>query len=148
MATSPVFSAANAAAAAAGIRTAMQLGYPVEASRRPVFILPVAVTGSGLDERSVPFNPSTAMPATTTDLSGVLCAYEGGVNNTVDRETGVSVQASPVAVTLLEDEYQLVKTCIAVRIGDTEYTRLRDDLEYALGTLGVHNISFVAGDSR
>jgi hypothetical protein len=148
MATSPVFSAANATAASVGIRTAMQFGYPIEAARRPVFILPLATTDSGLDERDVPFDPNQAMPITTTDLTGVLCAYEGGENNTTDKETGISVQLSPVVVTLLEEEYQLVKTCIAVRIGDTTYTRLRDDLEYALGSLGVHTISFLAGDSQ
>ena len=134
--------------AAAGIRVAMQIGTPADPAARPVFILPVDPTGTGLDERGVPFDPSQAMSAQTTELTGVLCAYDAIIlrNDDVEKTTGVATQQVRITVTLLDTEYQQVKECIAVRIGGSTYWRWRDNLPYAIGAMGVWQIMFRAGD--
>lgn len=141
----------NASVVGAGLRTAMQFGTPVDPARRPAFILAASASDPGedaVDGFGVPFDPTAPAPAAPVEVTGILCAYEAAGAQSDTNRGGLEVQEAVLVVTLLEEEWLQVKDCIAVRLGDSTYIRKSDGdhPEYALGTLGVHQISFQAGD--
>lgn len=141
----------NASAVGAGLRTAMQFGYPVDPEHRPIFVMPAPAPSPDADPTDgfgVPFDPSAPAGPAPTEVTGVLCAYEQvGIQSDGSR-SGTTAQAANLVVTLLQEEWLLVQDCVAVRVGGITYTRWRDQPEYALGTLGVHQLVFQAGDVR
>lgn len=132
----------------AGFRKAMQVGQPEDAALRPVFLLPAATTVTPVDARGIPWDITAEMEPGTTELTGVLCAYELAATGTTDNreQSGTASQDRAVTITLLEDEYQQVKDCVAVRIGESTFPRWHDLLPYAVATAGVYQLRFRAED--
>lgn len=136
----------DVAAFEAGVRTAMQLGLPVDASRRPVFILPVA-PDSGEDARGLPWDIEGDMTEAPNEVTGVLCAVEfKAPGSDLTDGGGVIAQRATVIVTLLQAEWGQVKTAVSVGISGDTYRRWFDAPDLALGTAGVYQLYFEAGD--
>lgn len=131
-----------------GIRTAMQLGTPVDPARRPVFVLPTA-PDAGEDSRGLPWDITGDMRESANEVTDVLCAVEfkpPGSNLTDDG--GITAQVGVLIVTLLQDEWEDVNTAVAVRVSGVTYERWFDAPDLALGTYGVYQLYFRAGDLR
>jgi hypothetical protein len=130
----------------AGIRLAMQLGTPVDPARRPVFILPVA-TDSNEDGHGLPWDINGDMTETNPTVSNVLCAVEFKPAGSILTDAGgVYAQRATIIVTLLHAEWLLVRTAVAVKTSGDIYNRWHDAPDLALGTAGVYQLYFTAGD--
>ena len=113
----------------AGFRTAMSIGALVP----PTFIFPQnAVTWDDTEHE-------------TPDPVSALCAYEGTDNSGQVVNFGVTTPTR-VTVTILDEEYEQIKGCTSMIIGEQEYLLDREDLPYALGTVHVHTLRFTAAD--
>lgn len=130
----------------AGIRLAMQLGTPVDPARRPVFVLPVAAD-TNEDSRGLPWDITGDMTEIAPRVSNVLCAVEfkpPGSNLT--DAGGVFAQRATLVVTLLQAEWNQVRTAVALETSGDVYQRWHDAPDLALGTSGVYQLFFQSGD--
>lgn len=129
-----------------GIRTAMQLGLPTDPERRPVFTLP-ATPDNGEDQLGLPWDISDSVENTVETVEDVLCALEfKAPGSNIDDKGGVIAQQATLIVTLLQDEYDQVKTSVSVTVGGSTFRRWFDAPDLALGTYGVYQLYFQAGD--
>jgi hypothetical protein len=130
----------------AGIRTAMQLGLAVNPTRRPVFVLPAA-PDAGEDSRGLPWSVTGAMAEATNEVTDLKCAVEfKAPGSDLTDGGGVIAQTATIIVTLLQAEWNQVRTAESVRVSGTNYRRWLDAPDLALGTHGVYQLYFQAGD--
>jgi len=99
-----------AAAFRAGIRTAMGLGMPVEEARRPEFVIeaPAVADPATADASGVPWDLNVVAPTVETTRVRPLCVIETAAEANTDGRFG-QLQPGSIVVTLLDEEYALVK---------------------------------------
>lgn len=136
----------NSEAFQAGIRLAMQLGLPTDVARRPIFYLADDATTTPADDGGVPWDMDDDANATETAVSGVLCAIEFDEKAVQSSDGGTVAQTAQVVITLLQTEYDQVKLATRVTIAGRSYRRDFDRPDLALGTNGVYQLVFKAGD--
>lgn len=139
--TNPDFSAAEFRA---GIRFAMEMAAPPVAADQATFIFASQLVYTGpTDDQDVPFDPDSTVTRTTPPPVKVACSIEY-----LDRE-GVpivfgEVTPSRIKITLLDQEYALVKTAIAVVIGGEKYVYKFTEPPSGLFDVGLWVMNFTA----
>jgi hypothetical protein len=132
----------------AGIRLAMQLGTPKDPARRPIFELRTGNTSTPADDSDVPWDVDDSYDAEYEDVEDVLCAVEFSstrVDERSDKQGAVS-QGAYLTITILDEEYALVRDAVAMRISGKRYERDYDRPDLALGDNGVFQLGFFAED--
>lgn len=112
-----------------GIHIAMSVGLPPELSDQPTFVTPAPVVDTGVDrdESGVAFDwqePRTKAAADTATQVPAAIEYfdaDGQLANFG------SMSASKVVITLLDEDYELVKGFSYVIIGGNKYTYERTE---------------------
>jgi hypothetical protein len=120
-----------------GIRFAMNMGLPSNVADRPTFYFTSTVTyplGTPLDENGVPFDPTVAPSVTTPPFVRVPCAVETSIALADELPVGMFRKAK-ATLTLLDQDYQLVKDATEVSLGGDRY--VISDSEPPLGMFDV-----------
>lgn len=132
-----------------GLLTAMEFGAPTRTEDQATFFFAVRGPVAGtVDEENVPFDPSLR-PDNTAPIPKLTlpCAVEF-----YDRagriETFGEIAATKIKVTLLDDEWQQVKTFRYVVAGGDKYVRDKVEPPVALGSLDVWSVWCTAEDER
>lgn len=106
-----------------GILLAMNMGLPVDPAERPTFhFAPVKVypPGTRLDNEGTPFDLSVAPTYNTPEDVQVPCAVEFSRADNEELPVGMFRRTKAV-ITLLDDQYEIVKDAIEVSLGGDKY---------------------------
>lgn len=137
------------------IRFAMQMAAPMEEYKRVTFIMPVSglptywkngnpVNSPRVDRDGNPLDAEIERRDPVPEEIQVDCAWEivGGGG---DDETPVGAfQQTRLVVTLLEEQYQEIVGCQAVRYNGDDYLYAYEPDNYGLFDAGVHTLIFTA----
>jgi len=126
------------------IHAVMTLGAPPKAEEQATFYFAkTLVYNTPTDDDGIPFDPNATVTETQPAPVKVPCAIEY-----FDREENPvpfgAVTASKIIVTLLDEDYDVVKTCVAVVVGGDRYFRKRTVPPVGLYSVGVYQIVCVA----
>lgn len=147
MAGDPQIRGFNADTVRSGLRLAMTVGLPPVVNERPTFYMPrVAVAQTqNVDAEGVPFNPEYEPVLQPPVTHKVPCSIEY-----VDGEgklTGFGVVApTKVVLTLLDEDYLVVKGFEYVAIGGTRYWYRRTETPMGLVTVGLYKVHVASED--
>lgn len=128
------------------IRAAMTVGLPPVAADQPTFIFAGDVVNTApADDEDVPYDASARPTVTTPASVKVPCAVEyadaaGKVEN-----FGVIVP-SKVVLTLLDEDYQLIKGFLYVVIGGDRFWYSKTETPLGLDSVGIWTVHATAED--
>lgn len=124
-----------------GLRFAMQVGAPPDVDQRATFVFPAAETASGpAGPDHVPFGPDVRITAIPRRTVQVPCAVEyQGTSGPDDNSVG-RFAINRVVLTLLDQDYELVKGFEFVVIGGVRYQYERQLPPSGLGPVGIHQL--------
>lgn len=129
-----------------GLHKAMGFGEPTRTSDKATFFFPKTIAaGVGTDEEGVPFDPDAQPTSTTPRPQQVPCAVEFYARGDVV-ETFGTIQTDRIKITLLDPDYQKVKTFSYVVAGGDRYFRRNVQPPDALGSVDVWTVWAVAED--
>lgn len=132
------------AAFRAAIRSAMTMGAPPEADYQLKFYWnPSRTSAATKDGEGIPFDPAAPITSTTRDPVSVPCAVEY-LDAAGQPSPFGAVVPSKVRVTLLDEDYEVVKTADYVVVGGDRYLRHHEPPSFGLFEAGVHQIVYVA----
>ena len=120
------------------IRFAMRMGAAPDPTQRATFLFRQVRTyppGTLLDAEGTPLDPNVRAEVTTPDPVTVDCAVEFERATPEELPTGVRIPTRLV-ITLLENEYQQVRTAVRVRIGSDRY-----QIAYELPVVGLFDMA-------
>lgn len=127
-----------------GIRTAMTMGSPVDDV--PVFHFPdTSTSDTPAAADGVPFDPSTVEDITTGETVSVTCGIEYSDYAQVTTNIGV-LTPSAVRISVLDTEYEQIKGCHKVVIGDNEYIYSHTMLPSVMFDVQIFDVIFRAVD--
>lgn len=126
------------------IRYAMDLGTPpVAADALKFYWNAVSTTVATTDGEGVPFDPAATVTRTTPTPVSKPCAVE--YLDAAGEPTGFGVIIpSKVKVTLLDEDYDAVRTADYVVVAGDRYIRQYEPPSYGLFDVGVHQIIYAA----
>lgn len=130
-----------------GIRFAMRIGLPVETAEQPTFHFQPTRTHLGDHGTGLPFDPGTDFAETEPTPVQVDCAIEF-FDEGHDSTSAGPLNAARVEVTLLREEYELVKDAYKVVISGDSYRFRFTEPEVALFDSGVRVMHFYAENER
>lgn len=142
MATDPLLGDFNADEVRAGLRLAMTVGSPVEVADQPVFYMPTSITGDGahnLDQAGTPFSPTYRPTRSVPVTKRVPCAVEYKDTEGVMEAWG-NTTPSRITVTLLDQDYAIVKGFAFVVIGGVKYTYRSTQTPVGLISVGIYKV--------
>lgn len=126
----------------------MAVGMPVIAADQPTFFFaPTIVSDSShtSDQGGTPFNP-TYRP-TRSQAAGVKVACAVDYKDSASDMGAVgAVSTSGVVLTLLDEDYEVIKGFSYVVIGGNKYTYERTEVPMGLVSVGVYTIHCLADD--
>lgn len=133
-----------------GLRIAMRVGTPQEVQLRPRFWVPDLSQGEegapSSDAEDIPFDPAVPKPQEAGRfVEDVLCACGYQDRPGVQLDWGVVLPAR-VTITILDEEYELVKDFSWVQLGGERFNYRSEMLPLGLGDVTVHQFSVVAED--
>lgn len=138
-----------------GIRFAMSMGAPPVEGEQAAFLLPSTLVynlpgGGGpayVDQEGVPFDPTTTVTRTVPDPIKVLCAVEYFDAHGEPTNFGV-ITPSRAVITLLDEEYEQIKECIAVVLRGERFIYRSTEYPAGLFDVGVYTLHFTAEDEN
>lgn len=137
----------DAAAFRTGIHFAMNLGAPpVDGEQATFYFESVLVYTGPVDDDNVPFDPNQLATRTIPDPVKVPCAIEYADANGDPTAFGVLVP-SRAKIILLDEEYQLVKTCKGVILRGERFIYKSTEVPVGLFDVGVYTMHFMAEDA-
>lgn len=136
----------NAARVRAGLLKAMGFGEPTRAADKVTFHLVTRPAVEDADGDGVPFDPSVRVTATDTALA-VTCALDY-LDDNGEVIAGGDLKPARVRVTLLDAEYQQIKSFDYLTAGGDRYARDSIAPPFALGGLDVWTVYATAEDER
>lgn len=146
MANDPALAGFDANAVRAGLRLAMTVGLAPDAGDQPTFFMPAVETSSAvLDQGGVPFSPAGQRTFAPRTSFTVPCGVEYQDGPGKLENFGVIVP-SKVILTLLDEDYDVVKGFEFVVISGTRYFYRRTEPQKGLVTLGIWKVHCVSED--
>jgi hypothetical protein len=140
----------DAAAARAGILSAMSFGEPTRTEDKATFYFPKTRTSdptdAPVDQDDIPFDPT--VPVVAPDSKPhvqVPCAVEY-VDASEQVETFGAARASRIKITLMDTEYQQVKGFAFVVAGGDKYVYDTTEPPVALGSIDIWTVHCTAED--
>lgn len=127
-----------------GIRFVFNLAAPVEDGDQATFFKPAQlVYNRPVDGDNVPFDPDATVTRVQPAGIKVACAieYQDAAGNEIAFGT---VTSSRLVITLLDDEYKLVKGCGYVVVGGEKYIYDRTEPPTGLFDVGLFVMRFTA----
>lgn len=129
-----------------GVRFAMDMAAPVEAVDQATFYFPnVLVYNRPVDADNVPFDPASTVTSQPVTPVRVTCAIEYFDADGLPTNFG-TVTPSKITITLLDEEYERVKSCSSVVVGGERYVYQRTEPPLGLFEVGLFTLHFTAED--
>jgi len=132
-----------------GILTAMAVGTPPDPADRPVFVFADTSTATGsVDDEGIPFDV-TATPTRTpgAEVTDIPCAIEFVDAAGQVADVGI-LQLTKIKITLLDEQYQLVKGFDHVRIAGDRYYYRKTEPPIGMVTKTIYTVHCTAEDDR
>lgn len=130
-----------------GIRFAMTMGAPPDAAEQATFYFPTQLIYTGpVDDDGIPFDPNQLATRTQPPNVKVPCAVEYTDSNGDATNFGIIVPAR-AKIILLDEEYDLVKTCSGVILRGEKFIYRSTEMPNGLFDVGVYTMIFVAEDA-
>lgn len=128
-----------------GIRFAMDLGAPPDASLQATFVFPKVKTTTGpVNAQGVPLDPSArATFAPSKPPVKVACGIEYGDGTTTDTSIG-RFSTDKIVVTVLDSEYEQIQGFELVLFNTVPYYYKKELRVAGLGPVGVYQFLCVA----
>ncbi len=132
----------NAAAFRNAIRSVMDLGTPpADADQLRFHWNPTKTTAATKDGEGIPFDPTAVITTTTPTPVNKPCAIEY-IDAAGQPTPFGAIVPSRIRVTLLDEDYAVVKGADYVIVGGDRYIRQYEPPSFGLYSVGVHQITY------
>lgn len=150
MATDPRITGFDATDVRNGLRTAFRVGMPPLDDDQPTFFMPRTSTSTAtLDGTGTPFDPTATPVRSPVTSHKVPCSIEYVNGNGKIESFGVTMlQPSRVVLTLLDDDYAVVKGFEYVVISGVRYWYKRTESTKGLVSVGLYKVHCVSEDEE
>lgn len=131
------------------IRFAMDMGAPTDDALKATFYFKAdTATATGpLDASGVPYGPDAVVTRRPRRKVQVTCGLEYSSGPASQRTSVGGFGGDRVVVTLLDEDYELVRGFEFVVIGGVKYRYVKDLIPRGLGTVTIHQVECAAEDA-